>query len=256
MKFSTIPILFSIFVSSSILSASTPAKAGISFKDLVEGRGVISNIFDSESIPGCESIDAGGCKVPGQSWPIFKLPDNEKESQMVAASHVDRGKLKEAKKDHDGALAEYDRAISVSPKFAKAYYHRANLRYNHNHPGTIEDYNKAIELSPQYAEAYSHRGHFRAYKLNDMAGALADFDRAIAFEPKFAEAYYERGFQKARTPKQMEDALKDLDKAIELNPQYAEAYRERSLVKKQLNLVGSEEDAIQSNKLFRARRSP
>ena len=54
---------------------------------------------------------------------------------------------------HDDALADYDRAISLNA--ADAYYNRGNVKAAlGQHEAALADYDKAIDLKPDYADAY------------------------------------------------------------------------------------------------------
>ena len=56
----------------------------------------------------------------------------------------------------------------------------------------IADYNEAIRLDPKYAAAYNNRGN--AYRdKGDTDRAIADFNEAIRLDPKLAHAYNNRG---------------------------------------------------------------
>jgi len=56
----------------------------------------------------------------------------------------------------------------------------------------IADYNEAIRLNPKYAGAYNLRG--RAYHdKGDNDRAIGDYDEAIRLDPKLVEAYDNRG---------------------------------------------------------------
>ena len=48
--------------------------------------------------------------------------------------------------------------------------------------GAVADFDRAVELAPRYAEAYNNRGAAR-HELGDDAGAIADYDRALEFGP-------------------------------------------------------------------------
>ena len=62
-------------------------------------------------------------------------------------------------KNYSGAIADFDRAIEINPRFAKAYYSRGLAKKHYNdHLGAIIDFTKAIEIDPEYAEAYNKRG--------------------------------------------------------------------------------------------------
>ena len=50
-------------------------------------------------------------------------------------------------------------AIDVDPRYADAYYNRAEAKYVLlDYQGAISDYTKAIEINPQYENAYHFRG--------------------------------------------------------------------------------------------------
>ena len=58
--------------------------------------------------------------------------------------------------------------------------------------GAIADYSRAVELSPDNTDAYIRRGVAKL-SLGDHDGAIADFDRAIGLNPERADAYNNRG---------------------------------------------------------------
>ena len=63
----------------------------------------------------------------------------------------------------------------------------------------IADYDKAIGLDPKYAPAYNNRGN-AYYDLGQYEEAIADYDRAIALNPEYADAYTNKGL--AEVPRQ------------------------------------------------------
>jgi tetratricopeptide (TPR) repeat protein len=82
--------------------------------------------------------------------------------------------------DIQGALADYNQAIFLNPKFPKAYYNRALLKEDklNDTQGALADLSQAIEINPKYSEAYYNRGVLKENKLNDRAGAIQDFRQA------------------------------------------------------------------------------
>ena len=113
------------------------------------------------------------------------------DSGSIAYSN--RGVAKKAKGDLAGAIADYNRAIELDPKYAAAYYNRGLAKKAKGDlDGAIADYNRAIELDPKLAIAYNNRGIAKEAK-GDLDGAIADYNRAIELDPKLAIASNNRG---------------------------------------------------------------
>jgi tetratricopeptide (TPR) repeat protein len=140
---------------------------------------------------------------------------------------------KSKKQDYRGSLADYNRAISLDPKYSKAYSGRGFLKVlNLNDPqGSLADYNRAIELAPNDAKAYNNRGFLKAEKLNDPQGGLADYNRVISLDPNFAAAYNNRGVLKYGKLNDPQGSLADYNRAIEFAPNFAQAYKNRGVLK-------------------------
>ena len=51
--------------------------------------------------------------------------------------------------------------------------------------GAIADYNQALEINPRYAEVYYNRGLVKA-TLGDQQGAIADYAQALEINPQLA----------------------------------------------------------------------
>ena len=123
--------------------------------------------------------------------------------------------------DLNGAIADYDRAIQLNPKFAVAYCNRGVAKVQKGDlDGAIADCDKAIQLNPKLAEAYwayCNRGVVKERK-GDLNGALADYNQAIELNPKYAVVYRNRGNAKFRSG-DFDGAIADFDRVIELSSQ-------------------------------------
>jgi tetratricopeptide (TPR) repeat protein len=147
-----------------------------------------------------------------------------------------RADLKQHIKDTAGALADYNKAISLNSQDATAYYHRADLKQRlQDTSGALADHNKAIELNPKFANAYKSRADLKFFNFNDIQGALADYNKAIGLNSKFADAYKNRADLKFFKLDDSAGALDDYNKAIALNPQYTEAQNNLSNLKQYLS---------------------
>ena len=145
---------------------------------------------------------------------------------MLFRSGLAQGSLKQYKQ----AIADYNTAIDLDPKYARAYNNRG-VAYDAlgQYEQAIADYNTAIELDHDpLARPYNNRGW--AYRnLGQYERAIEDYNTAIDLDPEYATAYNNRG----NTYRRLEDyeaALADYGRAIELNPDNARFYNSRGIV--------------------------
>jgi len=145
-----------------------------------------------------------------------------------AKAYGDRGVAYGYKGDYDIAMSDCNQAIRLDPKLALAYRCRGEAYYRkEDYDKAIKDYTEAIKLNPKFALAYWSRGY--AYKVKeDYDRAIKDFNEAIRLDPSDA-AYYGRG--KAYGAKgDFDKAIRDYSEAIKLNPKFVEAYWDRGVV--------------------------
>jgi tetratricopeptide (TPR) repeat protein len=142
------------------------------------------------------------------------------------ALYNNRGAARHARGDLVAALADFDRALELSPDYPEAYNNRGAVRHALGDlAGAVADFDRALRLNPNYAEAYNNRGAAR-HELGDLAGAVADFDRALALTPRPAAApiYHNRG---AARRGDFDGAIADFDQALAIDPGYCVAYISR-----------------------------
>ncbi|MFA6571237.1 MAG: tetratricopeptide repeat protein, partial [Bacteroidota bacterium] len=148
-------------------------------------------------------------------------------------AYFNRGNAKSTLGDNQEAIADYNKAIEINPQYAEAYFNRGNLKSTlGDKQEAIADYNKVIEINPKDAKAYTNRGVTKS-DLGDKQGAIADYNNAIEINPKFAEAYCNRGNAKSALGDK-QGAIADYNKAIEIRPKYAIAYYNRGAIKSDL----------------------
>ena len=157
-----------------------------------------------------------------------------RDGSIKASAYTRRGNAKDKVGDHEGAIANYDRAIEINPQYARAYNNRGVAKSNMgNHEDAIADQGRAIEINPQYAKAYSNRGIAKR-KIGDYKGAIADYDRAIEINPQYEAAYSNRGVAKSNMGDH-EGAIADHGQAIEIDPKYSAAYSNRGIAKDRMD---------------------
>ncbi|HLF76873.1 MAG TPA: protein kinase [Dehalococcoidia bacterium] len=143
-----------------------------------------------------------------------------------AAFYLDRGARYYDQKQYDLALADYESALKLDPKNARAYSGIGRvLHAQKNEDLALENYNKAIALDPSNASFYTGRGNVhRALGKPDLA--LADYNKAIALNPKEGEPYNGLG-NLHYDAKRFEQAIQEYTRSIDIDPTDSVVYRNR-----------------------------
>jgi tetratricopeptide (TPR) repeat protein len=76
--------------------------------------------------------------------------------------------------------------LQDDPKDAKVYNNRGNLKRDklNDIEGALADYNQAITLNPEDGYAYGNRANLKKNKLNDKAGAIEDLRQSVVANKK------------------------------------------------------------------------
>jgi hypothetical protein len=88
--------------------------------------------------------------------------------------------------------------------------------------GAIAAFDAAIEIRPKYAFAYLNRGMAYA-RLSESELAIKDFDQAINYAPYDARAYYQRSVA-LRALRKDARAVTDAERAVSLDRQYEDLF--------------------------------
>jgi tetratricopeptide (TPR) repeat protein len=131
-----------------------------------------------------------------------------------------RGYAKMLNRDTDGAISDYSAAIKLTPNtpgIEKAYNNRGTAyQYRGDHINAFNDFDRAISINPKYASPYNGRAVIWESR-GKLTEALADFTKAITLNPALTPAYAGRGdirFQRG----EFDLAFADYNKAAELDP--------------------------------------
>ncbi|MGK7927290.1 MAG: DnaJ domain-containing protein [Spirulina sp.] len=142
----------------------------------------------------------------------------EREDSKESANEWDfyvRGLEKAIQKDYQGAIACYDRAITLNPNFLEAYLKRGEVYYTlKDDRWVLENCRQILQIFPNCAEAYFYQGRSR-YRLGAVQSAIDAYDRAIGCDPNFAAAYYYRGIANHDLREHF-PTERDLERAAEL----------------------------------------
>jgi tetratricopeptide (TPR) repeat protein len=177
--------------------------------------------------------DVGLLIALGNSYPIDRWDVAETRArwfqaavavdQANPAAHNNLGTALLARRDVDGAIAEFKEAIRLDPKLALAHGNLGNaLKDKGDLEGSIAAYKESIRLDPKYA--YAHNGLGGALRAKgDPEEAIAAFKEAIKFLPKYVFAQI--GLGNALMDKgDVEGAIAAYKQAIGFNPKYAPAH--------------------------------
>lgn len=188
---SATPNLFMVATIAVVLGIAAPATAG----DIADCN---QSADPDIQIRGCTGFIESGAK-----------------GNNLAIAHANRGIAFDALNEIDRAIADFDAAIQVNPKYSIAYYNRGIA---HSELGDLDraiaDFDKAIELDPDDPDALDQRG-VAFFELRDYGRAIADYDEAVRLDPEFAAAYYHRGIAYGAIA-ELELGTADYNKALQL----------------------------------------
>jgi tetratricopeptide (TPR) repeat protein len=91
---------------------------------------------------------------------------------------INRGLVKGALKDIDGALSDLDQALIIDPKNLAALVNRGVTYGGLNKPLlAITDFDRVIQIDPNYADAFRNRG-LTKHLIGDKKGACDDWSKS------------------------------------------------------------------------------
>ena len=130
-------------------------------------------------------------------------------------------KLKEEKIALKNQLREQ---AEVLREYAREYYLMGNecITHAHDSKAALANFNKALKLSPDFLDAWIRKG-ITLYDMNECFEAESCFNKAIKLSPNSFKALYNRGKNRIKL-KNYDEALTDLDKAVHIKPDHASAF--------------------------------
>jgi tetratricopeptide (TPR) repeat protein len=130
----------------------------------------------------------------------FDFFNDELKRNPASAAYVIRGGIWLEKGENDSAITDFNDAIRLDPKNARAYLGRGMAWDNKSeYPKAVTDYDEALRLDPKFTAAYFNRGiSWKSQAKYDKA--LADYSAAIKLDPKYATAWNSRAWLTATCP--------------------------------------------------------
>jgi len=160
-----------------------------------------------------------------------------KKSGEAQQAYDEAVKLQSANK-LDEAIAEYKKALAVSPNEASYWYGMGTaFQAKNDIDAALENYKKAAALNPKeptYKQVIRQANQAKAAplvnraiekqtKANDLPGAIADYEEALRLDPDDASTHMNLGtaYQAAN---KLPQASAEYDKAIKLDPKNADVH--------------------------------
>ncbi len=201
-------------------------------QQIVSVCGVVAGLFLSNPAAAAPANDKRTCANASGDAAIAAceraIASRKFKGIDLAQLYYNRGVEYAAKGECNRAIADYNEAIRLDPKYVFAYNNRGDcyMRQGSNFRA-LEDYAKAIELDPTYSQAYKNRGE--AYEnLGQLDRALEAYNEAVRIDPKYSRAYFNRGdiFWKKGD---FDRAISEYTESIRLEPKYADAFNRRGI---------------------------
>lgn len=113
-------------------------------------------------------------------------------TELLHDDHEAHANLGNALKDLgqlDEAIACYNRALAINPRFVEAYNNQGvALLALRRFDDAIASYRKALTIRPDYAQAHSNLGNAQR-DIGQLEDAIDSYRRALAINPDFIEAH-------------------------------------------------------------------
>jgi lipoprotein NlpI len=144
----------------------------------------------AKDVAECAQVNAPDRAIAGCTRVI---EDQRQKPKGRAAAFYNRGNASAAKGAHDAAIADYDEAIKLEPKNARALNNRGSARSDKGDAeAALADFNAALKLDARFASGYFNRANTYAAK-GETARAIADYSKALAYNRRNVNAYIARG---------------------------------------------------------------
>ncbi len=161
---------------------------------------------------------------------VSLLSNSIANQENVPFTYSSRGITKYKNGDYEGAMADFDKTISLDPGYTLAYNYRGLVKGKlGDKDGAMADFNKAIDTFPDSPDLYNNRGSLKR-ELKDFTGALEDFNHAVSLNSYYVDGFFNRGLLYIDTG-DCESAIRDYDTVIRYSPDYANAYNNRGIAR-------------------------
>jgi tetratricopeptide (TPR) repeat protein len=150
---------------------------------------------------------------------------------------------RDVRHDYRAAVADFDQAITINPKVARAWNFKGMALAQVNQiDSAAVCFEQALRIDPRFASALSNRGGAKLSR-GDAVGAVEDLTRAIESDPRIWGGYTNRALAYTIL-KEHEKAIADLRRALELKPTNPDNYVYVNAIGVELAALGRNDEAI------------
>ncbi len=170
-------------------------------------------------------------------------PENPKYYELAVRTKINS-------KNFEGAINDLNKLVLIEPKYINYIFLGRLMHEKKDLDGTIAAYDRAIQLEPDSPLAYFLRGIAKRGKGDDESAAV-DYDMALQLDPgKGLSDYYEGLARWKYKIGSMKDVITYSTEAIHLNPKGFNAFMLRAIAKKAIgDAEGFREDEKTYNEL-------
>jgi tetratricopeptide (TPR) repeat protein len=189
-------------------------------------------------------------RIAHPDWARTVLESLASQNEREALYPYWLGRLDYDGHQYDRAIRNFQRAIALDPRMARAYDNLGLCYYYQNQNDlAVENYRKSIELDrgSEHPSAWPYLNlAITEQFLNQLADAERNLREAIRLDPGFAKAHFQLGtvLEDLHKP---EAALVELKEGARLDPAYAEPHMALARV---YHKLGQEEDAREEVKTY------
>lgn len=203
---------------------------------LNEGRERPEETFGK--LPGADLKKAGARKEAARAFKKALLLKGQERLDALnevieldgdlGPAYFERGVVRQALGDSEGALADFNRAIEKGWDSVNVRLARGSLLLDEGRvERAAEDFQKAIALDSSSEQAYY--GIARCFmQMSHFHRAIDLFSKAIDLKPEFAAAWYGRGMALMRIG-EYDNAIRDFNRCIDLKYNVALSYAQKGL---------------------------
>ncbi len=176
---------------------------------------------------------------PAQGDPRMALQEalarhNVENNPADYEAHYNLGAMLQARKDLDGAIAEYAAAVRLRPQDAIGNNALGAALLAAGHPQQGAEYlQAALRARPDYFDAHYNLG-FALAGLDDFAGAAEQFRRALQLQPQDANVEANLGAALAQLG-QFAEAKSHFEHALQMDPNQAIAKENLEALQKEIS---------------------